>query len=278
MFEPPRAGLSSRSDSVLARTKTGISDLDEMLRGGFLDGDAVLVAGSAGTGKTTLALQYLMNGISLFGERGVYVSFEQLPSQIYRDASSFGWDLRKMEEEDQLRMVCTSPNLMVPNEGDEFLLSEVLNEVRPHRLVLDSLSHLALYVGESGLRKELYRLIMMLKARGLSTLLTWETRDASERSVFASDGGASFLVDTVILLKQVEIESAIRRALVVLKMRGSDHDKRLREYDITSQGFKVASPFTQYEGILAGMPRRLLTDEAADIWASAFTKKQKHPA
>ncbi len=77
----------------MTRQKTGIREFDEMLRGGFLEKDAVMVAGSAGTGKTTLALTYLVNGITQFGEPGVYLTFEQLPDQIYRDADNFGWNL-----------------------------------------------------------------------------------------------------------------------------------------------------------------------------------------
>src|SRR5690348_12632137 len=93
----PKAGVSdfnqlfsSRAEGSL-RVKTGIVELDEMLKGGFMPGDAVMLAGSAGTGKTTLALQYLVNGVKL-GEPGVYVTFEELPDQIYRDAKNFGWD------------------------------------------------------------------------------------------------------------------------------------------------------------------------------------------
>jgi len=259
------------------RTKTGIAELDEMLRGGFLQGDAVMVAGSAGTGKTTLGLQYLVNGITQFGERGVYVTFEQLPTQIYRDAENLGWDLRKLEDQDKFRMVCTSPNLMLETDGEEHVLTEPIREIQPQRLVVDSLSHLEMYVDERQLRKELYRLIMLLKARQLSSLLTWEVSQANDRPISISDVGTTFLVDCVLLLKHVEIESAVRKAMVILKMRGSDHDKRLREFDVTPQGITVAAPFSQYEGILTGTPRRSLTDEAANSWASAFTRKgQKH--
>lgn len=74
------------------RVKTGIAQLDHMLGGGFLAGDAVLVMGGAGTGKTTLGLQYLVNGATEFGENGIYVTFEQMPDQLYRDAMNFGWD------------------------------------------------------------------------------------------------------------------------------------------------------------------------------------------
>ena len=155
------------------RVKTGIPELDEMLRGGFMEGDAVLLAGSAGSGKTTLALQYLINGIKQ-GEPGVYVTFEELPDQIYRDAKNFGWDLRKMEEENKFRIICTSPNLLLESEGEN-LLDESLKDVRPRRIVIDSLSHLAMYVDKHDLRKEAYRLTMHLKTKRLSSLLIWES-------------------------------------------------------------------------------------------------------
>src|SRR2546425_9313755 len=88
----------------MTRLKTGITEFDEMLRGGFLEGDAVMVAGAAGSGKTTLALQHLVNGATKYGQNGVYVTFEQLPDQIYRDAEGFGWDLKKLERSEERRV------------------------------------------------------------------------------------------------------------------------------------------------------------------------------
>ncbi len=132
-----------------------------------MPGDAVLIAGSAGSGKTTLALQYLVNGVTQFGDRGIYVTFEELPNQIYRDAKSFGWDLRKLEEENKFRLICTSPNLLMQTEGGENILDESIKEIQPQRIVIDSLSHLQMYVPESDLRKETYRLIMYLKTKRL---------------------------------------------------------------------------------------------------------------
>ncbi len=260
----------------MVRVRTGIPELDEMLRGGFLEGDAVMLAGSAGTGKTTLALQYLVNGITQFGQRSIYVTFEQLPDQIYRDARNFGWDLKKMEEENKFRLVCTSPNLFLEADGGEDLLSEAMKEVQPQRLVIDSLSHLAMYVEEKELRKEMYRLIMLLKARGLSSVLIWEMHQMMGQAFSISEIGSSFLVDCILLLKHVEIESSMRKALVILKMRGSDHDKRLREFEVTSQGIRVVAPFSGYEGVITGTPRRSISEEAANNWALAFAKnKQK---
>src|SRR5436853_1634858 len=128
----------------MARNKTGIPELDEMLRGGFMDKDAVMIAGSAGTGKTTLALEYLVNGATQFGEPGIYLTFEQLPDQIYRDAENFGWDLRKLEAENKLRVVCTSPEHLLETDGEDELLGETIKELQLRRMVIDSLKHLEL--------------------------------------------------------------------------------------------------------------------------------------
>ncbi len=262
---------------MTARNKTGISALDEMLRGGFLERDAVMVAGSAGTGKTTLALEYLVNGITQFGDRGIYLTFEQLPDQIYRDAENFGWDLRKLEEENRFRLVCTSPDLLLEGDGGEGLLDEAMKEVQPGRMVIDSLNHLEMVVPEGQLRREAYRVLMYAKTRGVSPLVIWETPQIIGGSFSITEAGMSFLVDCIILLRYVEVDSSMKKALVIMKMRGSDHDKRLREYEITPRGVNVLAPFTEYEGVLTGTPRRSFTDEAANSWALAFGKnKQKH--
>jgi len=266
----------SRGTREGVRVKTGIVELDEMLRGGFMEGDSVLLAGSAGSGKTTLALQYLVNGITQFGEPGVYVTFEELPDQIYRDARNLGWDLRSLEEANKFKLVCTSPNLLLES-GAENILDEVIKELPAKRIAIDSLSHLAMYVGENQLRQEAYRLVRQLKTRELSSLLLWEVHQTGGSSFTVAEVGLSFLVDCIVLLKFVEIESSIKKALVIMKMRGSDHDKRLREYEITSHGVNVSAPFTHYEGIMTGAPRRSITEETANSWALAFGKnKQKH--
>jgi len=277
MADRVRGRVAGKDRSEKMRLRTGIHELDDMLRGGFLPGDAVLLAGGAGTGKTTLAIQHLVNGATQFGENGIYVTFEQLPNQIYRDSQSLGWDIRKLEDEDKFRLICTSPNILLENGGGENILSEPIKEINAQRIVVDSLSHLAMFTSHDDLRRELYRLIMLLKAKGLGSLLIWENDERSDQSKVLSDGGISFLVDCIVSLKPVEIESTIRNALVVWKMRGSDHDKRLRQYEITSHGVEVSAPFSDYEGLLTGSPRRSMTEDAANNWAMAFAKnKQKH--
>jgi len=259
------------------RVKTGIPAFDEMLHGGFMEGDSVMLAGSAGSGKTTLALQYLVNGTTRYNDRGVYLTFEQLPDQIYRDALGFGWDLKKLEEEGRIQLICTSPDLMLDADAGDGLLRDTIKEFQPQRIVVDSLSHFGMYVPENNLRKEVYRLIMAFKTKRISSILLWETSQIMGNTLSISDAGLSFLVDSIILLKPVEIESSMRRLLGILKMRGSDHDKRLREFEITSHGIEIQNPFTNYEGILTGSPRRSQIEAAANSWSMAFEgAKQKH--
>ena len=252
------------------RVKTGIIELDEMLHGGFMQGDAVMIAGSAGTGKTTLALQYLVNGMKQ-GEPGVYVTFEELPDQIYRDANNFGWDLRKWEEENLFRLICTSPNLLL-DSGEGNLIDEALKDIQPRRLVIDSLSHLEMFVKKGDMRMEAYRLVRHLKTKGISSILLWESPQIIGSTFSVTDVGLSFLVDCILILKPVEIESSMRRALVVMKMRGSDHDKRLREYEITPQGLKIESAFTNYQGLITGSPTRVASEKFMEFFRGASEK------
>lgn len=256
------------------RICTGIVELDRMLNGGFMDGDAVLLAGSTGTGKTTLALQYLVNGIG-YGDPGVYVTFEELPAQIYRDANNFGWDLRGMEEENKLRVICTSPDIILESQGEN-LLDEATRDIRPRRIVIDSLSHLEMYVKKQDLRREAYRLISYLKTKGMSSLLIWESAQISGSAFMVTSLGLSFLVDSIVMLKPVEIESSVRKAMAILKMRGSDHDKELREFKITARGIEIGSSFNDYEGIMTGTPTKVSKIQGAvEGFSQAFGGKGK---
>ena len=266
------------------RVKTGIPEFDEMLSGGFLERDAVMVAGTAGSGKTTLGLQYLVNGATKYGDAGIYLTFEQMPEQLYRDAKSFGWDLRALEEQDHLRVVCTSPKLILASgegegegEGGENLLDSVIKEIHPRRIVIDSMSHFAMYVdNEKDLRRETYRLIMYLKTKGLSSLLLFEAPQLMGAVGSVTETGTSFLVDCILIMKPVEIESSMRKVLAILKLRGSDHDKNLREYKITSSGIVLGSPFSDYEGLMSGSPRKLTRMAmAAERFSQPFTGKRK---
>lgn len=256
-----------------ARVKTGIPEFDSMLRGGFMKGDAVMLAGSAGTGKTTLALQYLVNGVTSAGEGGIYLTFEQHPDQIYRDAKNFGWDLQKMEKENKLRVVFTSPDLVMGDGDPLALLEEPIHAINARRVVVDSVSHMSMFADQDDIRKDTYRLVNFFKQKEMSTVLIWESPQVLGQSFTISEVGLSFLVDSIVSMKFVEIDSTIRRALVILKMRGSDHDKALREYEITSTGLKVRGSFKDYEGLMSGSPTRSASERFVDLMTKAAKSK-----
>ena len=255
------------------RALTGISELDSMLHGGFMRGDVTLIVGSAGTGKTTLALQYLVNGATKFNENGLYVTFEQMPAQIYRDAASFGWDIRKLEAEGKIRVVCTSPPVLVQFIESRSPIDAIIDEIKAKRIVIDSISHLETFIPPSVLRSELYRVVNHFKMKGLTSVFIAESHEVFGDHLVVTGVGLSFLVDCIILLRIVEIKSSLRKALTVLKIRGSDHDKQLREFEITPQGIKIAAAFAQYEGVLTGAPRKSFTEETVSAWTKAFVGK-----
>jgi circadian clock protein KaiC len=258
----------------LTRARTGIVEFDEMLGGGLMRNDAIMVAGPAGSGKTTLGLAFLVNGITQFGENGLYVTFEELPDQIYRDALNMGWDLRKLEAENKLRIVCTSPNLITAAGKDGSILDDYIQLTNAKRIVVDSLSHLEMFVQEKQFRSEAYRLIMYLKRKGLTSLLAWEAPAMLGQSFGVTDVGLSFLVDSVILFRFVEIDSEMRRAVGIVKMRGSNHDKKLREFTVTSTGIKLASSFAGYEGVITGSPHKSAGENMLEMFQLASKKKK----
>jgi circadian clock protein KaiC len=250
------------------RVKTGISGLDEMLGGGFLPESANLVEGAPGTGKSTLAMQFIYNGIIQAKEPGLIITFEEFPQQYYHDAAAFGWDFIDLEKKGLLKVIMTSPEVSrLDIESVGGIIESHVNQMGARRAVVDSLTHFArLSQDPIELRSLEFTFINALKRHGLTSLLTRESTALLGEST--EDANIGYVVDSYLILRYVEIESALRKALLVLKMRGSDHAKDIRQYDITRNGFEVQSKFEGREGILSGSPRRL-----ADSFVEAFVKR-----
>jgi circadian clock protein KaiC len=253
----------------MERVKTGIPGLDEMLHGGFLPQTANLVVGAPGPGKTTLGMQFIYHGIVACEEPGIILTFEEFPQQYYRDAANFGWDFQQMEREGKLRVVMTSPEVTKADlERVGGRLEELIHEIGARRILVDSISHFErLSDDRSSLRELAYGFVNALKREGLTAVLTRE-QPALLGDVLSPEDGLAFLVDSYILLRYVEIESTMRKALLVLKMRGSDHDKGIRQFEITSRGIEVRTPFEGREGIMSGSPRRMM-----DSFVQAFVRR-----
>jgi circadian clock protein KaiC len=126
----------------MERVETGIPELDEMLHGGFLPQSANLVEGAPGTGKTTLGMQFINNGIVKYNEPGLILTFEEFPQQYYRDAASFGWDFPALERSNQLRVIMTSPEVSrLDLETVGGMIESAAKEMGARRILVDSLSH-----------------------------------------------------------------------------------------------------------------------------------------
>jgi len=234
------------------RVKTGCEGLDQILRGGLLEGSATLIEGSAGTGKTTLALQFIMQGIKE-KEHGIIFTFEQYPEQYYDCAGELGWDLRSLQKEGKLQVIFTTPDEFLEEIDDpKGKLAKLIAEHNTKRLVLDSITHferLSADIGE--LRSIETEIVNAVKREGMTAIFLKENANVLGKWDVASNK-IPFIVDTYILLRYLEMESEIKRCMMVLKMRGSDHDKDIREYKIEVGGLQVGEKFTGVSGIFLG--------------------------
>ncbi len=250
------------------RVETDIKGLDEMLSGGFLPQTANLVEGPPGTGKSTLGMQFIYNGIRYHNEPGLIVTFEEFPQQYYRDAEGFGWDFRKLEREGKLRVIMTSPEVTRSDlESVGGTIETLTREMGARRILVDSISHFDQLADDPiELRGLTYGFINALKREGLTSVLTRESPVLLGGD--EGESGIAFFVDSYILLRYVELESAIRKALLVLKLRGSDHAKDIRQFEITKNGVEIMAKFEGREGIMSGSPRRM-----ADAFVEAFGQR-----
>jgi circadian clock protein KaiC len=239
------------------RLSFGSPELDKMVGGGLLRGTATLVSGAPGVGKTTLGLQFLIAGIKA-GQPGLLVSFEEFPSSLIRDAKQLGWDLNALEKDGLFKIIFTSPEVFLGSlKAEDSPLTETLQTLSPERIVIDSTAHFQRMTDDIPIElREIYNtLVNAIKREGMTALLLDEALD-----VLAIQHGRMatlpFVADTVMLLRYVEIDSAMQRAIMVVKMRGSAHQKEIRQFKINKGGLKVGEPFTGREGLLSGITHR----------------------
>jgi len=225
------------------RVKTGIEGLDQLLYGGFLRGDAILAAGAPGTGKTSLGMHYLYNGITKYREPGLFITFEEFPERIYRDAGNYGWDFRALEEEGKLKVLFTSPEVLQQDViRDQGIVHEMIAEIGASRVVVDSISNLE-GTAESPrrLRESVYGLVNALKAESLTSLLIREVREEEEIGA----GAEEFLADGLIRLSSRYVAGHRMRYIEILKSRGSPHIQIPSLYFIGQGGLCVIPPFQE---------------------------------
>jgi circadian clock protein KaiC len=158
---------------LLTKICTGISGFDDLFDGGIIAGNTVLVEGIPGAGKTTLGVEFIYRGIRDFGDPGLVLTFEQFPESLYRDARSLGWDLEALEKENKLRVICTSPDVVL--RPDTSFLEEAARSIGAKRVLVDSVSHFRQVVHHSlKLRQAVYSFCNGLRRLGLTSFLIKE--------------------------------------------------------------------------------------------------------
>jgi circadian clock protein KaiC len=159
------------------RVQTGIKGLDEMLFGGFLPQTANLVEGAPGTGKTTIGMQFIYNGITRFDQPGLIITFEEFPQQYYQDAAAFGWDFGQLEKEGRLKVIMTSPEVSrLDLESVGGMIETSVAQMGARRVLVDSITHFERLTQDPvELRALEYSFINGLKREGLTSLLTRES-------------------------------------------------------------------------------------------------------
>lgn len=228
---------------ILRKTPTGIDGLDGLTEGGFPLGRPTLICGSAGCGKTLLSMQFLMNGITQFGENGVFMSFEESSKDLATNVSSLGFDLEKLKDEKKLVIEHVRVERSQVEETGEYdldalfiRLGHAIDKINAKRIVLDTIETLfACFSNEAVLRAELRRLFNWIKEKGVTAVITAEKGVDS----LTRQGLEEYVSDCVILLDNRVIDQVSTRRLRIIKYRGSTHGTNEYPFLIDEEGISV---------------------------------------
>lgn len=227
------------------KIRTMIEGFDDISHGGLPIGRTTLVSGTSGTGKTLLAIQFLYNGISNFDDAGIFVTFEESPNDIIKNAYSFGWDLQKLVNAGKLFILDASPDPEGQEVVGNFDLSALIERIqyairkyKAKRVSIDSITAIfQQYDAASVVRREIFRLVARLKQVGVTTVMT--TERVEEYGPVARFGVEEFVSDNVAIVRNVLEGERRRRTIEILKLRGTTHMKGEYPFTITNQGINI---------------------------------------
>jgi circadian clock protein KaiC len=257
----PLSGITLTQSSSTVRIGSGSEELDRMCGGGFFRDSIILLSGATGAGKTLMVTQFLAAGVRA-GERCLLFAFEESRDQLYRNASAWGIDFTRMEADGQLKVVNTYPHAM-GMEDHLVQMRDTIDEFRPQRVAVDSLSALERVTGMRSFREFVIAFTSFLKKKETAGLFT-STTPSLLGGTSVTEKHISTLTDSIILLRYVESYGVMRRALTVLKMRGSAHDHDIREFAIDGAGMHILAPFRDLSGVLSGQVTFLAPGGGAD--------------
>ncbi len=253
---PRTFGLVGEAGHVKGRRRlsSGVAELDALMGGGIPEGDSLLLAGPSGSGKSTIGTHFIAEGLRR-GEPGIVAVFEEIPAEYVQRAATFGFDFESPQKNDQLKIIYLRPLDLSVDET----VHEIVNSVKQigcKRLVIDSLVgfEMALAPGfRTDFRESLYRMIAALTRLGVTIVTTVEVVEEFT-SMNLSNFTVSFLADDIVRMRYVSINGQLRKMLLVVKMRRSQHSIDMVGYEITSKGVVIGEPLRGYRALISGIP------------------------
>ncbi len=263
----PLSSLELKQRSSYVRISSGNPALDEMCGGGFFRDSIILVSGATGTGKTLITTEFIAGGVKN-EERCLLFAFEESREQLFRNATGWGRDFKQMEKEGKLKVVCKYPEV-AGTEDHLIKMKSVIEEFKPNRVAIDSLSALERVSTVKGFREFVIGLTSFIKHQEIAGLFT-STTPTLLGGTSVTEAHISTITDSIILLRYVEMYGEMRRGVTVLKMRGSMHDKNIREFTIDDSGMHIGKPFRNISGILSGRPVHVEAEGEIDRLSDMF--------
>lgn len=233
----------------MEKVSSGIPGMDTMLKGGYICGSTILISGPSGAGKSIMSQQF-MQSLLMSGKKCLYVSLEESESEILRSAKGFGWEFDKAQEAGLLKIVAKSP-------AEEYLeahfdnMKDLIDNENFDAVIIDSLSALEGAYDIKPVLSAAKRFITYIKSRGTTAVFT-----AATSSLVGVDSASgmelSALTDAIVMIRYIEIDSELHHGVMIIKMRASEHDRRMHEMKFGKNGISITSTFAGYEGIMSG--------------------------
>ena len=224
---------------LFPKVGTGIPGLDEIIDGGFSKNNIIALSGSTGSGRTTFATQFLVNGALQYKEPGLYLSFDEPKFSIFSNMTSFGWDLPKMEREKQVVFIEYPHNELLSFVEQESQILELVDTLGVERVVFDSINPLADLVERDMRRQHLQKMVNILRKWGATTVVTADDMVPPDPNIPRTSCGIETLTDGYIHLGWFRNGMTRQRTLEVVKLRGAAHQHDMYPCVINSNGFSI---------------------------------------
>jgi circadian clock protein KaiC len=264
--QAPLAADLTQPSSMAKRSLTGVEALDTLIGGGIFDGSTTMVVGVSGVGKTVLGTHFLREAAVQQGTRGLLISLDEHPAQIIRNASTLGLNLQEMIDAGSLHILFENPQeLDIDSHFKK--ITDLVKKYDIQRMVIDGMTSYSTALGDQSVYRDFFHgLVAFSKFRLMTTFFNYENPEFLGLSAFMPDFPVSSIVDNIILLSLVEIQSDLHRCVTVVKARGSQHQFDSREYVIGQGGINLlpidetrqanSVPLSGYSSILSRAPTR----------------------